>query len=983
MRERRWNRRSAFPRSRSPTRTEPRRARRPAVPSPRRIAPPARRRSDASETAPIRPPAARRRALPALAGAARRRDPRWIERVPRPPSPRGQRRAHDPPRLLEAAAASLRTVRLGDTARADGARVRLRRPLPRAEPCGPARAARGRLRRGHPPLRRRADVRPRPRRDELGRFALGPARPARPSRPSSESRRRPRPARSRSCRRRCSSFLRPGGATAIRGRAPPASCSTVRASSAPRPPGRAWSAAAGAPELITSTSSCSTTPRRERSSRRSFAAISNRHGRGLIRAWESPARRRRRSTTSPSSRCAGTRSRRGRPAGRGRRSGSARSAGRCIASSVTCERIPNACEAGARWSESICSRPETIAALLLGDALAADPSSPLLFSSSRAEHVTAAARATGTEVADDALAAFRRLVAGELPGPEHRDDPRRPVGRRSALGGRGGGRRRSRRNRDGARAGRRGLRRAPDRERRRAVRRSGSSARRRRRVGSGTPRPNLPDHTTRDRRHVGDLGRPVCPVRPRRLRPAPLDHRRRLARRLRRARAVLRPGVRVVRLRSSGLRRGRDRRPTAGDRAGPPQRRGEDLDARALVAADALRPLLCRAAPAHAAPAAAHLRHLHGNRATARRRGRRPTLLPHADRAGAPGARAALRDRLRRAREHAAPARLTRRRRQRTRQPFGSPRPVVHGACRRGCRERPLHDAAAADDLRLRARRRRRVRAATALVLTRVPARRRASERDRLAHPPRPPRRAAPERRALVHVPRALLTAWRMARAGGDPARAHGNRARFPARRTARAIGRRSDGTCRTWRGRRFRRHASSSRSAASACSPAAGASRASPSTTATTGTPSTTTASMSPRRDSRVTLAEERDALGLPKLKIDIRFSDADVDGVVRAHQRWDEHLQRHGAGRLEYLTPDVAESVRGWLGGGFHQSGTTRMSARSEDGVVDKNLAVHGLPTLHVISSSTFPTSSQANSTFMIIPFALRLVDHLKRSL
>jgi choline dehydrogenase-like flavoprotein len=137
------------------------------------------------------------------------------------------------------------------------------------------------------------------------------------------------------------------------------------------------------------------------------------------------------------------------------------------------------------------------------------------------------------------------------------------------------------------------------------------------------------------------------------------------------------------------------------------------------------------------------------------------------------------------------------------------------------------------------------------------------------------------------------------------------------------------------------------------------------------------------PRHDSRVTLAEQRDALGMPRLKVDIRFGEADVDGVVRAHHRWDEYLRRHGAGRLDYVTPDAADSVRRWLGGGFHQSGTTRMSTRSEDGVVDENLAVHGLPTLHVVSSSTFPTSSQANSTFMIIPFALRLVDHLKRTL
>jgi hypothetical protein len=137
------------------------------------------------------------------------------------------------------------------------------------------------------------------------------------------------------------------------------------------------------------------------------------------------------------------------------------------------------------------------------------------------------------------------------------------------------------------------------------------------------------------------------------------------------------------------------------------------------------------------------------------------------------------------------------------------------------------------------------------------------------------------------------------------------------------------------------------------------------------------------PHRDSRVRLADERDAVGMPKLRIAVRFTDADVEGVVRAHRHWDDYLRRHGVGRLEYVVEDVAEGIRSRLGAGFHQTGTTRMSARAEDGVVGLDLAVHGLPALHVVSSSVFPTSSQANSTFMIVVFALRLADQLKRML
>ena len=57
--------------------------------------------------------------------------------------------------------------------------------------------------------------------------------------------------------------------------------------------------------------------------------------------------------------------------------------------------------------------------------------------------------------------------------------------------------------------------------------------------------------------------------------------------------------------------------------------------------------------------------------------------------------------------------------------------------------------------------------------------------------------------------------------------------------------------------------------------------------------------------------------------------------------------------------------------------------MSTLPQDGVVDRDLAVHGLDDLYLASSSTFVTSGQANSTFMIVVFALRLADHLRQEL
>ncbi|MFA9270292.1 MAG: FAD-dependent oxidoreductase [Baekduiaceae bacterium] len=139
------------------------------------------------------------------------------------------------------------------------------------------------------------------------------------------------------------------------------------------------------------------------------------------------------------------------------------------------------------------------------------------------------------------------------------------------------------------------------------------------------------------------------------------------------------------------------------------------------------------------------------------------------------------------------------------------------------------------------------------------------------------------------------------------------------------------------------------------------------------------------PHWESRVELSDERDELGVPRLRTSMHVSEDDVRSVRAALDRIDAHLRRHGAGRIEYLTDDVEAAVHAYLGGiaGYHQTGTTRMSARPEDGVVDADLRVHGVTGLHIASTSVFPTSSQANPTLTGIAFAVRLAEHLDETL
>jgi choline dehydrogenase-like flavoprotein len=133
------------------------------------------------------------------------------------------------------------------------------------------------------------------------------------------------------------------------------------------------------------------------------------------------------------------------------------------------------------------------------------------------------------------------------------------------------------------------------------------------------------------------------------------------------------------------------------------------------------------------------------------------------------------------------------------------------------------------------------------------------------------------------------------------------------------------------------------------------------------------------PHWGSYVEPSGERDALGMPRLRTHLHFSDEDIRSVRRAHDLLDRSLREQGLGEVELLHDNVEGAVREQLFGGYHQAGTTRMSDQAEDGVVDPNLAVHGFADLFVASSSVFPTSSQANSTFTLIAFAIRLADRL----
>ncbi len=134
------------------------------------------------------------------------------------------------------------------------------------------------------------------------------------------------------------------------------------------------------------------------------------------------------------------------------------------------------------------------------------------------------------------------------------------------------------------------------------------------------------------------------------------------------------------------------------------------------------------------------------------------------------------------------------------------------------------------------------------------------------------------------------------------------------------------------------------------------------------------------PNPSSRVRLGEERDALGMPRVRLEWRLSAIDKLSIRRAHVLLARELGRAGLGRLQLMLSDDDHQWPPELGGGRHHMGTTRMHVDPKQGVVDETGRVHGVANLYVAGSSVFPTGGAANPTLTLVALALRLADHLK---
>jgi choline dehydrogenase-like flavoprotein len=121
------------------------------------------------------------------------------------------------------------------------------------------------------------------------------------------------------------------------------------------------------------------------------------------------------------------------------------------------------------------------------------------------------------------------------------------------------------------------------------------------------------------------------------------------------------------------------------------------------------------------------------------------------------------------------------------------------------------------------------------------------------------------------------------------------------------------------------------------------------------------------PLPENRVTLADEKDAYGLPVARFSYSQCDNDVALIKAAQQVMEDILKAAGA--------DEVITIKRYA----HLVGGARMANDARHGVVDGNCRTFAVPNLHITDGSVLPTQGSANPALTIMAVAARAADHL----
>jgi choline dehydrogenase-like flavoprotein len=137
------------------------------------------------------------------------------------------------------------------------------------------------------------------------------------------------------------------------------------------------------------------------------------------------------------------------------------------------------------------------------------------------------------------------------------------------------------------------------------------------------------------------------------------------------------------------------------------------------------------------------------------------------------------------------------------------------------------------------------------------------------------------------------------------------------------------------------------------------------------------------PNPDSRITLSNDRDGLGMLRAQLHWELTPFEKYSMRTLYELIGQQLGLTNVGRMQlmdYLRDPNDHSWPDTTGGGWHHMGTTRMSDNPQTGVVDPNNKLHGISNLYIAGASVFVTAAAPNPTLTLTALSLRLSAYLK---
>jgi choline dehydrogenase-like flavoprotein len=123
---------------------------------------------------------------------------------------------------------------------------------------------------------------------------------------------------------------------------------------------------------------------------------------------------------------------------------------------------------------------------------------------------------------------------------------------------------------------------------------------------------------------------------------------------------------------------------------------------------------------------------------------------------------------------------------------------------------------------------------------------------------------------------------------------------------------------------------------------------------------------------------ATRKDEFGLPALDVCIRYSEEEVQNVVRCREHLMAVMEEAGCrSTLGEVTPML------FPGNIAHYGGSARMHANPEHGVVDAWNRVYGAPNVLVCDAACFTTAAEKNPTLTVMAIAARAAARLAADL